>query len=251
MFQDTTLFFGGEFAAITYIGLFITLHGTNALKCKNPDSNVGWIKRIKNKTKAILLFVGSIFSTKVEPSLHLGFWRRASIFLRLTAYERARSRWDSVTLKGKQHSVVFLHFRAVSLRALRRECEPDPQTKFASCSNRSFIKNKRGQPCGVPFYFYPYTTGFCRSGNIPTTYALKASFQIYGWDMRTRILLLQDKFESEHHNDKIADSQAAICSFMVEVAGLELAASSTRNWRATNCATPRKIICARCFSLGA
>ena len=35
--------------------------------------------------------------------------------------------------------------------------------------------------------------------------------------------------------------------FLVEVAGLELAASSTRNWRATNCATPRKItfkICA-------
>ena len=28
---------------------------------------------------------------------------------------------------------------------------------------------------------------------------------------------------------------------MVEVAGLELAASSTRNWRATNCATPRNI----------
>ena len=27
--------------------------------------------------------------------------------------------------------------------------------------------------------------------------------------------------------------------FLVEVAGLELAASSTRNWRATNCATPR------------
>ena len=31
----------------------------------------------------------------------------------------------------------------------------------------------------------------------------------------------------------------AICSFLVEVAGLELAASSTRNWRATSCATPR------------
>ena len=27
--------------------------------------------------------------------------------------------------------------------------------------------------------------------------------------------------------------------FLVEVAGLELAASSTRNWRAANCATPR------------
>ena len=27
--------------------------------------------------------------------------------------------------------------------------------------------------------------------------------------------------------------------YLVEVAGLELAASSTRNWRATNCATPR------------
>ena len=30
-----------------------------------------------------------------------------------------------------------------------------------------------------------------------------------------------------------------VCSFLVEVAGLELAASSTRNWRATTCATPR------------
>ena len=41
---------------------------------------------------------------------------------RLAAYEQVRSHCDSVTLKGKQHSVVFLHFRAVSLRALRREC---------------------------------------------------------------------------------------------------------------------------------
>ena len=33
--------------------------------------------------------------------------------------------------------------------------------------------------------------------------------------------------------------------FLVEVAGLELAASSTRNWRATTCATPRFARCLR------
>ncbi len=36
--------------------------------------------------------------------------------------------------------------------------------------------------------------------------------------------------------------------FLVEVAGLELAASSTRNWRATNCATPRSNMKLRCFA---
>ena len=45
--------------------------------------------------------------------------------LRLAAYERAWSHCGSVTLEGKQHLVVFLHSRAASLRALRRECEPD------------------------------------------------------------------------------------------------------------------------------
>ena len=132
--------------------------------------------------------------------------------------------------------------------------------------------------------------------NISTPYALKASFQIFGWDMRTRTLLrktssslstttikkqitkwlqlkagfsllvniltlaayeqaqraLRGECELDfalcakasfhpHHNDKKADNQVVICFFMVEVAGLELAASSTRNWRATNCATPRKV----------
>ena len=40
-------------------------------------------------------------------------------------------------------------------------------------------------------------------------------------------------------NEKTQITARAICAFLVEVAGLELAASSTRNWRATNCATPR------------
>ncbi len=43
--------------------------------------------------------------------------------------------------------------------------------------------------------------------------------------------------------DQKRESNHKGCSlFLVEVAGLELAASSTRNWRATNCATPRNEI---------
>ena len=53
-----------------------------------------------------------------------GFSPKVNI-LSLAAYERACSRCDSVTLEGKQHSVVFLYSRAVSLRALRGECEPN------------------------------------------------------------------------------------------------------------------------------
>ena len=40
------------------------------------------------------------------------------------------------------------------------------------------------------------------------------------------------------HFDKKAIGRCPM-AFLVEVAGLELAASSTRNWRATTCATPR------------
>ena len=47
----------------------------------------------------------------------------------------------------------------------------------------------------------------------------------------------------QHHSDKKkkrTDNRKGYLFFsLVEVAGLELAASSTRNWRATNCATPR------------
>ena len=39
--------------------------------------------------------------------------------------------------------------------------------------------------------------------------------------------------------DKRIEGMNPLYPFMVEVAGLELAASSTRNWRATTCATPR------------
>ncbi len=45
----------------------------------------------------------------------------------------------------------------------------------------------------------------------------------------------------ESRKIKIRLSWTDNLTFMVEVAGLELAASSTRNWRATNCATPRNI----------
>ena len=52
-----------------------------------------------------------------------GYSPLAKIF-RLAAYKRAWSHCGSVTLEGKQHSVVFLHSRAASLRALRLKCEP-------------------------------------------------------------------------------------------------------------------------------
>ena len=52
----------------------------------------------------------------------VGEFRYANI-RSLAAYERARSRCDSVTLEEKQHSVVFLHSHAVSLSALRGVCE--------------------------------------------------------------------------------------------------------------------------------
>ena len=55
--------------------------------------------------------------------IHQGFCPLGNI-PRLAAYEQARSRYGSVTLEGKQHSVVFLYSRAATLRALRRECEP-------------------------------------------------------------------------------------------------------------------------------
>jgi hypothetical protein len=66
--------------------------------------------------------------------------------------------------------------RKQSLRAAQTEASP----------------NSKGDNLAVsPFYFYPYTTGFCRPGNIPTTYALKASFQIFGRGMRTRFTLVE------------------------------------------------------------
>ena len=40
-------------------------------------------------------------------------------------------------------------------------------------------------------------------------------------------------------NNAKKKSKSYDLDFLVEVAGLELAASSTRNWRATSCATPR------------
>ena len=83
--------------------------------------------------------------------------------------------------------------------------------------------------------------GFSRAANISTPCALKASFQNFGWDMRTRILLRRTSSTQYTTSPKRKNRTARkewFC-FLVEVAGLELAASSTRNWRATNCATPR------------
>ena len=87
--------------------------------------------------------------------------------------------------------------------------------------------------------------GYSPKANISTPYALKASFQNYGWDMRTRHRTTRDsELKPSPHRPKsknIGVTTKVTPIFLVEVAGLELAASSTRNWRATNCATPRNI----------
>ena len=84
-----------------------------------------------------------------------------------------------------------------------------------------------------------FVAGFSPRANISAPCALKASFQIYGWDMRTRILLRKTSSSHSTALTKKRTTRKERFSFLVEVAGLELAASSTRNWRATNCATPR------------
>ena len=71
----------------------------------------------------------------------------------LAAYERARSRCDSVTLEEKQHSVVFLHSHAVSLRALRGVCEL-PHLALRASVRSSFDRGspkQKGHRFGCPF----------------------------------------------------------------------------------------------------
>ena len=120
-----------------------------------------------------------------------GWWKQldfdANVNIpRFAAYKQACSRCDSVTLEEKQHSVVFLYSRAVSLRALRRECSiplavscqtsrlkyvyiesgtvmttlsrvaiPYSQTRFESWSSLCFHQTKKGLPMA-----YLLTTGF-------------------------------------------------------------------------------------------
>ena len=55
--------------------------------------------------------------------------------------------------------------------------------------------------------------------NIPTTCALKASFQIYGWDMRTRILLRKTSSSHSTALTKKRTTRKERFSFLVEVAG--------------------------------
>ena len=52
-------------------------------------------------------------------------------------------------------------------------------------------------------------------------------------------LILAQNLSSWDTANKIRGVAFATPRILVEVAGLELAASSTRNWRATTCATPR------------
>ena len=49
----------------------------------------------------------------------------------------------------------------------------------------------------------------------------------------------RSEFESDEKKKNHSNFYCSNDSLVVEVAGLELAASSTRNWRATTCATPR------------
>ena len=72
---------------------------------------------------------------------------------------------------------------------------------------------------------------------LPAPYAWKASFPIYGRGNRTRPCCCRGESLRCHFDKKAIGRMPH--GFLVEVAGLELAASSTRNWRATTCATPR------------
>ena len=73
---------------------------------------------------------------------------------RLAAYKRAWSHCGSVTLEGKQHSVVFLHSRAASLRALRLKCEPHSATQRVTEGGSNPLvpvpkKQKTTELCGL------------------------------------------------------------------------------------------------------
>ena len=74
--------------------------------------------------------------------------------LTLAAYKRACSRCDSVTLEGKQHSVVFLYSRAVSLRALRGECELDFAHEVQKASFRPHHKHKKQATARAAYFLW-------------------------------------------------------------------------------------------------
>ena len=68
----------------------------------------------------------------------------------------------------------------------------------------------------------------------------KRAYHGFAWDT-TSILLRRVKFSSSTSTKKRRTTVRGCPSlFLVEVWRFELQASSTRNWRATNCATPRK-----------
>ena len=69
-----------------------------------------------------------------------------------------------------------------------------------------------------------------------------------GWDSNPRALagyLISSQARYDHFDTAPyygAQRGLALCAFLVEVARLELAASWSRTMRATNCATPRKLV---------
>ena len=78
-------------------------------------------------------------------------------------------------------------------------------------------------------------------GNIPALAAGKQAFR------RLRLeCALHSASQSEARTIHIGEKEKRVTrtlfSFLVEVWRFELQASSTRNWRATNCATPRNHI---------
>ena len=75
-----------------------------------------------------------------------------------------------------------------------------------------------------------------RYPHLPLTSELDAS----SWGMRTPFCCAEMEFSSATSTKKEKENhKGSLSLFLVEVWRFELQASSTRNWRATNCATPR------------
>ena len=82
--------------------------------------------------------------------------------------------------------------------------------------------------------------GWLRNKLLVTLPAPQISKLFSAWSLGALYFRRRRKVKCELHTDnKREDTENGMLSFMVEVWRFELQASSTRNWRATNCATPR------------
>ena len=72
---------------------------------------------------------------------------------------------------------------------------------------------------------------------------LNQAAKVQSEETESRAAILHSALQSEvlitHTDKKEQTTTRAVCSFLVEAAGLEPTVSSTRNWRDTTFATPR------------